>query len=301
MGTMKYRCNACKNGDDIITLFQSLYNLDFTGACGKIMSICGISGSISKSTNHKTTFDYACNNGSQGQEWFKEQGFSDQVIDDFEIGTNQSWAGALRATIPFYNANSQSIGYIGYAIDGNENKTFFSKGCEKSKNLFNYHNFINHFKEYNAIYITENLLDSIRLHSFGLPSVSTLGTASWHMTISFIKNYCNTIYLVNMSDSNIYELEAYLDRTGIELHRVIISTPTEVWRMCTQDEFREAVLQTLGAYNPLLTGEATYEEAETAAKQTTTDWLSEFWASVPEEQPAAEFYPHWQRWQTQNL
>jgi len=109
---------------------------------------------------------------SHPSEYFKRRGFQETTLGYFEVGDcNQKKSTMVqRAIIPIYNLTGEKIvAYIGRSTkDYIMPKFLFTKGFNKRRYLYNYHNAISKASETSTLFITEGQGDVWKLHEAGV-------------------------------------------------------------------------------------------------------------------------------------
>jgi DNA primase len=109
---------------------------------------------------------------SHPSEYFRKRGFKKETLGYFEVGDcNQKKSTMVqRAIIPIYNLVGEKIvAYIGRSTkDYIMPKFLFTKGFNKRRYLYNYHNAINKARETSTLFITEGQGDVWKLHEAGV-------------------------------------------------------------------------------------------------------------------------------------
>lgn len=98
-------------------------------------------------------------------------------------------------TLPFTNPNGEM--YIGFDARSIEGKRFLAEG-PKTKTLFNIQN--RRWSPY--IYVTESILDAIRLEQVGAPAVARMGTGSGKVQVGLLTKFFSVIYVIQDNDSS---------------------------------------------------------------------------------------------------
>lgn len=220
-----YHCFGCGVGGDVIKFVMDYEKLTYPEAIEKLANISNFSlvytDNNLKTQQIDTSIMEAINSyykkclvdNKDAQDYLKNRGISDYLIEKFEIGyapsskdtinfINQNFLniadakelGILshgenglysrfidRVTFPIYSYNEKLVGFGGRTLSGHGAKYINSpqtKIFNKSKLLYGYHLAKKMIMSKKELIVTEGYLDVIMLHSAGFEnSVATLGTA----------------------------------------------------------------------------------------------------------------------------
>ena len=114
-------------------------------------------------------------NLDQSHEYGASRSLSSSEIERFEMGYCTKGTMKDRWCIPYHNAGGELIGYIGRAIDENDDPKYkLPKGFNKNAELFNLHRVAGHSKH---VTLVEGVFDAIKLHGLSMPAVALIGTS----------------------------------------------------------------------------------------------------------------------------
>lgn len=131
-------------------------------------------------------------NEERAVSYMRGRGFSDHILDLFEIGY---FTGDDRILVPMHDPTGMPIGYIGRTVAGKRFQN--SKDLPKNRTLFNLHR----ARKHSTVIICEASFDAMRIHQAGYPNVVALigGSISSHH-VAQIKRYFSEVVIMTDDD-----------------------------------------------------------------------------------------------------
>jgi DNA primase len=255
-----FHCFGCGTGGNVFSFLMKQEGLAFPEAALSLAKRYGIDiptrtlspeqrKKISEKESllhiNKQAMDFFCHElieglaGKQALSYLKKRGFSQEIIDRFNLGyAPKGWDNLLRyfskkrispvrveksglvvkrkdksglydrfrgrIIFPIINVNKEIVGFGGRVMDDSEPKYLNSPETpvyNKSRTLYGLHRAKDKCRTENAVYIVEGYLDLLALHQHGIEnSVATLGTALTAEHIRLLTRYTRRMVLVYDSD-----------------------------------------------------------------------------------------------------
>lgn len=174
--------------------------------------------------------------------YLESRGITRQSMTDFTLGYSVKQD---MVTFPYMSPDgSKYIGVEGRSVEGKR----FMAGGPKSETLFNLRNRI--WSE--DIFLTESVIDCMRLEQVGCPAVSSMGANRSKVQIHLLGRYFNMVYIVQDNDTaeNSFAGQAaaakLLDKLG---DRGIIVKPPERYKDIGEMSDEEIKLLVARTYN----------------------------------------------------
>ena len=174
-----------------------------------------------------------------GLSYFRERGYNEQIIKDFELGYSlESWDGLLKEAVdkgykketlaaagliiekdnksydrfrgrvifPIHNITGKVIGFGARTLKSDKGAKYINSPetevYQKSKVLYGLHQGRNAIRQNDLCYLVEGYTDVLSLHLSGIPNVvSSSGTSLTDDQIKLIKRYTNNITVLFDGDS----------------------------------------------------------------------------------------------------
>ena len=124
-------------------------------------------------------------------DYYDSRGITIESIKQFKLGYSKNID-----TIVFPFMSPDGSKYIGVEARSIEGKRFFTDG-PKSETLFNLNKRI--WSPY--VFLTESVLDCLRLEQLGIPDISSMGSNRGKTQVSLLIRYFNKIYIVQDNDT----------------------------------------------------------------------------------------------------
>lgn len=124
-----------------------------------------------------------------------ERGLDIDTLKYFEIGFSKN---KNRVVIPVRSVNYELVGFIGRAIDPDQEPRYlYNKGFKRADHLFNLQN----AKRYSECIVVEGSIDCMFVHQSGFPNVvATLGAAVPATQITLMRKYFDKIIVFSDND-----------------------------------------------------------------------------------------------------
>ena len=196
-----FHCFACGAEGNVISLIQKKLRLSFEDACQWLMNFCGLQGQAGAFVNlfikfkesnafidsikrvvelfqdQNTIFDESFLNKltHEHREFYLEKGFSEAILDEFEVGYAVDPQFVGRLFFPLRNEQGGLIGFTGRRIDGKDKvmKWIHSFALAKKNMLYNLHRAKSHaiIENTKELILTEGPGDCMRAAQYGKRNV----------------------------------------------------------------------------------------------------------------------------------
>ncbi|HOP65726.1 MAG TPA: DNA primase [Bacilli bacterium] len=251
-----YKCFTCGASGNVFTFVQDYENVSFIEAVGIVANKAGITLSQTISKPKKDTKYQKCyevmdmaskyyqnnlrtKNGLEAKKYLLNRGFSEEVIDDFQIGLSLDTKDGLksilikkgyppkvlfdlgliskatsdsfdqlsgRIIIPLHDINGNVIGFTGRIYRNEKTPKYINTKetviFKKGDNLYNYFLAKEFVKQAKNIILVEGQMDAIRLYSEGFKNVvATGGTSLTKEQIGLLKKLKAKIILCLDNDN----------------------------------------------------------------------------------------------------